>query len=353
MKKLNKYRKIFKNKKILITGHTGFKGSWLSAIFTLFGAKIYGISNGYPTKPSLFKMMQFQNIRSYFFDLSNLNKLKKTFNEIKPDYVFHMAAQTIVKKSYTHPIETWNSNLNSTLNILEVLRTYKNKCNAVLITSVKCYQNIEKKNGYVENDRLGGDENYSASKAACEILFRSYFISFFKNQKKIRLSTVRAGNVIGGGDWAENRIVPDIFRSLENNDTLVIRYPNATRPWQHVVEPLMGYIDLSVKLKLNNKLSGESFNFGPYKSNYSVLEILKIVKKNINYFKWKIEKPKKIKETMLLQLNCQKALKKILWKSKFTFKETITETIFWYQNYKKIGCKDITNSQIKSYLSRL
>ena len=351
---MKKFLKIFKNKKILITGHTGFKGTWLSAIFSLFGAKIYGISLDYPTNPSFYKMMKFKNIKSYFIDIKDIKNFKKKFNQIKPDYVFHLAAQTIVGKSYTHPLRTWHSNLNGTLNLLEILRTYKKKCNSIIITSDKCYENLEKKQGYDETDRLGGSENYSASKASCEILINSYFKSYFVNSKNIRICSVRAGNVVGGGDWAKNRLIPDIIKSLLNKKKLIIRYPNATRPWQHVLEPLFGYIKLAILLNKKKSLSGESFNFGPSEiKNYSVLNILRLIKLKNHSFEWTLDNKKKNKETMLLKLKCSKAMKKIKWKTCLNFQQTIFDTVYWYRNYKKYGVRKITNNQIQLYIRKI
>lgn len=213
MKQLLKYKKIFKNKKILITGHTGFKGSWLSTIFTLFGSHVYGISKNYPT--IFYKSLDLKNVNNFIFDLVDYKKTKRTILKIKPDYIFHLAAQAIVSKSYTDPLETWNSNLISFLNVLNSSRYLDKKCNIVMITSDKCYLNKEKKSGYKENEILGGFENYSASKASCEILFKSYFESYFKKNNFIRIASARAGNVIGGGDWSRDRLIPDIVRSIE------------------------------------------------------------------------------------------------------------------------------------------
>ncbi len=342
----------FKNKKILVTGHTGFKGSWLTTILSFFGAKVFGISKDYPT--NFYKKLELKNVKNYIFDLKNLSKTKKIILKIKPDYIFHLAAQSILSKSYEYPVETWNSNLISFLNVLETMRHYKRRCQIVMITSDKCYFNVEKKAGYKENDRLGGYENYSASKASCEILFQSYFSSFFKNSKNIKIATARAGNVIGGGDWSKNRLIPDIIKSLKNNKTLIVRNLNSTRPWQHVLEPLFGYIYLASNLNRNKKLNGESFNFGPFKAkNYTVKKILIIFKKNFKSLKWREHNKKFFKESALLNLNCKKAYKKFNWKSKLSFKETLDETIYWYKNYKKNGIKKITLNQIKKYMNSI
>ena len=350
MKNLIGLKKIFKNQKVLITGHTGFKGAWLTTIFDLLGAKVYGISKNHPT--NFYKSLKFKKVKNYIFDLKDLKKTKKTLLKIQPDFIFHLAAQAIVSKSYTDPIETWNSNLISFLNVLETLRFFKKKVNVVMITSDKCYLNIEKIRGYKENERLGGFENYSASKASCEILFKSYYESYFKKQNKIRLATARAGNVIGGGDWSKNRLIPDIIRSIEKKQIIKIRNINATRPWQHVLEPLFGYINLSISLNTTTKMNGEAFNFGPFASkNYSVKKILEKFKFEFKSIKWKSYNKKKFKESKLLNLNCNKAKKLINWKTKYNFKQTIDETIFWYKNYKKRDIKELTYEQINKYLN--
>ena len=326
----------FKNKRVLVTGHTGFKGSWLSTTLSYLGAKVYGISKNYPT--NFYKNLYLKDIKSYIFDLKDLNKTKKTIIKIKPHYIFHLAAQSIVSKSYEEPIETWNSNLIGFLNILETIRQYNSNCSVVMITSDKCYFNVEKKSGYKETDRLGGYENYSASKASCEILFKSYFQSYFKKNKNINIATARAGNVIGGGDWSKNRLIPDIVRSLQKKKILTVRNLESTRPWQHVLEPIFGYIELASNLNFNPKLSGESFNFGPYNAkNYNVRKILSIFKKNFKHLRFKKHKKNFFNESGLLNLNCKKAFKSFKWKSKLNFSETIKHTIYWYKNYKKIG----------------
>tara|TARA_Y100000741_G_C18236247_1_gene551828 strand:+ start:528 stop:1577 length:1050 start_codon:yes stop_codon:yes gene_type:complete len=347
MKNLKELKRIFKNKKILITGHTGFKGTWLTAIFNLLDAKIYGISKNYPN--NFFKELKFNNLRENIFDLSDYNQTKKIILKYKPDYIFHLAAQAIVSRSYSHPLETWKSNLLSFLNILESLRFLNKKTNVVMITSDKCYLNIEKKSGYKEHEILGGYENYSASKASCEILFQSYFHSYFKNHKKIKLATARAGNVIGGGDWSKNRLIPDIIKSIRKNETLSIRNLSSTRPWQHVLEPLSGYICLAINLKNNKKINGQSFNFGPKTKNYTVKEVLITFKKYFKNFKWKKNNKKLFKESKLLKLNCEKAKNMINWEPKLNFHKTIFNTIKWYNSFQ--NNPKITNQQIVEYFN--
>ena len=350
MKNIVQLKKIFKNKKILITGHTGFKGSWLTAIFVLLGARVYGISKNYPTK--FYKSLKFKNVKNYIFDLKDISKTKKTLNVIKPDFIFHLAAQAIVSKSYTDPIDTWNSNLISFLNILNSLRNFNKKVNVVMITSDKCYLNVEKKEGYKEDERLGGFENYSASKASCEILFNSYFHSYFRKLKFVKIVSARAGNVIGGGDWSKDRLIPDIIRGLNSNKIIKIRNLSSTRPWQHVLDPLFGYISLAINLKKNQKINGESFNIGPFKAkNYSVGKVLNRFESKYKNIKWKVNNKEIFKEQNLLNLNCKKIEKKIGWKNKYNFNPTVDKTIEWYKNYNKKNTRQITEDQILEYIS--
>ena len=348
MMNFKKLRQNFKNKKILITGHTGFKGTWLTAIFTLFGAKIYGISKNYPT--SFYKELKFKKIKNYIFDLSNYKKTKKTITNINPDYIFHLAAQAIVSKSYSHPIETWNSNLISFLNVLDASRFLKKRTNIIMITSDKCYLNIEKLKGYKENDTLGGYENYSASKASCEILFRSYFASYFKKNNYVKIASARAGNVIGGGDWSKDRLIPDIIKGIKKNKVIKIRNLKATRPWQHVLEPLFGYINLA--LNLNKKeVNGQSFNIGPYKSkNYSVEKVLKLFQAKFKSIKWKKNYITKFEEQNLLNLNCKKIYLLTKWRNKYNFNQTVVKTIDWYIKYSKNNIRKLTEEQILEYI---
>jgi len=243
------YLKIFKNKKILITGHTGFKGSWLTICLKLFGAKILGISKNFTSNPSHYKICtELKNVRSFKFDIKDFKKFKKTVNNFKPDFIFHLAAQALVKKSLDRPIETWSSNTIGTLNLLEILRHYKKKVNVIIITSDKVYYNVEKKGAYKEMDRLGGKDPYSASKAGAEIAIKSYYESYLKISKNISFAVARAGNVIGGGDWSKDRLIPDCVRAWSKNKPVNIRNLSSTRPWQHVLEVINGYLALAICL---------------------------------------------------------------------------------------------------------
>ncbi len=341
----------FRNKKIIVTGHTGFKGSWLCLWLISLGAKVIGISKNVPTNPSNFLVNKIdKNMRTIFCDIKNLKSLKKIIINQKPDYIFHLAAQSLVKKSFKDPILTWQSNLIGTVNVLESLKFLKKKCVSVFITSDKSYKNLEIKRGYNENDTLGGDDPYSASKGAAEFAIQSYIKSFFnKKNNKIFLAVARAGNVIGGGDWSEDRLVPDCIKSWSKNKMAIIRSPNSTRPWQHVLEAISGYLYLAMRLNKNIKLHGEAFNFGPSNlNNYKVIQLLTQFNKIWKNAKWKIVKDKKFKESKLLKLNCNKAKKKLNWKSTLSFKETIFYTADWYKNYyagnKKIA--DVSLRQI-------
>ncbi len=324
----------FKNKKILVTGHSGFKGSWLTLWLSLTGASIFGISNNL-NKKNIFKNHLQNRVKSFNIDITNFKSFKKTLNHIKPDYIFHLAAQSIVSKSYQNPIDTIYSNSIGTLNLLEILKNYKKECTTVIITSDKCYYNVEKNTGYKESDQLGGDDPYSASKAIAEIIFSSYFKSFLYKNQNLKIASARAGNVIGGNDWTEDRIVPDIIKSIKKNNFLSIRNFNATRPWQHVLEPLDGYIKLAKSLDSKTYINGESFNFGPnVNKNYSVRDVLLHFKKKFPLLKYKTTKDKnKFKEATLLSLNCKKAKNKLNWTSKLNFKETIDYTANWYLEY--------------------
>ena len=347
-------KKYFKGKKVLITGHTGFKGSWLTLWMYFNGAKVLGISNGIPTKPSHFSLLNFKKkIISKNIDINDLNKLKKIFFKFNPDYVFHLAAQSIVKTSYLKPVKTWSTNLIGTVNILECLRLTKKKTIAVMITSDKAYKNIETRRGYNENDILKGEDPYGASKSSADIAVNSYFKSFFLNKNnKVLIAIARAGNVIGGGDWSQSRIVPDCVRSWSRKKKVIIRNPNSTRPWQHVLDIIYAYMNLAVKLKKNPNLHGEAFNFGPDKKNFSVNDLLKKMRMYWPKIKWIIKKKNKFKENNLLHLSSNKAKKMLKWKSILNFKNSTKLTVEWYKQYlkNKKNMYDYSLGQIAIYL---
>tara|TARA_B110000971_G_scaffold117240_1_gene120159 strand:+ start:394 stop:1455 length:1062 start_codon:yes stop_codon:yes gene_type:complete len=343
--------KIFRNKKVLITGHTGFKGSWLSLWLNISGAKVYGISNNYKSTETNIKNFRLKkNVKNFNIDIRNFVKLNKIITKIKPDFIFHFAAQSLVGNSFKNPVYNFETNFNGTLNLLEVLRLSKFKCISIIITSDKSYKNLEIKRGYTENDILGGDDPYSASKASAEFVINSYFKSFLKNKKNLRIAICRAGNVIGGGDWSNDRLIPDIMRSIFNNKKVKLRNQSSTRPWQHVLDVLNGYLILASKLKKNNKLNGQSFNFGPpIKSNYTVLAIVREMKKNWNLLEW-VFSNRTYHESTLLKLNSSKSLKYLNWKNKLDFKELIKLVTDWYKCfYENKNIYDFSIKQIRNF----
>jgi CDP-glucose 4,6-dehydratase len=336
------FKGVYKNKKVLITGNVGFKGSWLTAWLIKLGADVVGISKEIPTNPSLFTVLGLgDQIKHYWEDIVNLEVIKEIFINEKPDFIFHLAAQPIVSTSYSNPMETILSNVIGTTNILEVLRVVNQKCVAVIITSDKVYDNIEQVWGYKENDLLGGKDIYSGSKGAAELLIKSYLHSFFKSKaSNVKLAVGRAGNVIGGGDWAKDRIVADCMRAWSCNTAVEIRSPNSTRPWQHVLEPLSGYLNLGQALYFNESFHGECFNFGPRaEQSHSVKQLLVDLSKiwgfkNIND-SYKINSDLSFGEAGLLKLNCDKALFYLKWQANLDYQDTVRFTGEWYHDFYK------------------
>ena len=346
------FKGVYKSKRVLVTGHTGFKGVWLTEWLLALGAEVMGISKDIPTSPSHFQIInhdtKIKDIRCDVRDFYQIDKLVKDF---QPDIVFHLAAQPLVRESYDNPIETHTSNIIGTLNVLEAMRL--NDINfGIFITSDKAYKNVEWCYGYKESDELGGYDPYSASKGAAELLIRSYQKSFFGKDNK-SIVAVRAGNVIGGGDWAKDRIVPDIVKSWDNNEKVRIRSPRSTRPWQHVLEPLSGYLLCGAKL-LQKSLISDAYNFGPpSEMNASVEELIKLSRKYWpNNAGW-IDESVGVdnKESQLLKLNCDLALFDLKWNATLTLEETIRMTTEWYIKFieNENLIKDFTKEQIESY----
>lgn len=332
---MNKHLFFFKNKKIVITGNTGFKGSWLSYVLLNLGAKVYGYSKKIEKDHLNFRVLKLKNkIFQTNGDVCDKIKLTKFLKKTKPDIIFHLAAQSLVKKSYNDPINTFKSNSIGVLNVLEISRNLKNLKSLVIVTSDKCYKNSEKKGGYKENDHLSGSDPYSGSKAAAEIIFNSYKMSFYDKKLNLGLVSARAGNVIGGGDWSQDRIIPDFIKSIKYKKKFIIRSPKSTRPWQHVFDLINGYLLLSFKSYGNNKFNG-SWNFGPNKTNsIQVLEIINFMKKYLNLKKKiVIKEDNKIKETINLFLNASKSRKFLDWKPKFKISKSLETTSDWYEYY--------------------
>lgn len=349
---------IYKGKKVLITGHTGFKGSWLTTWLLKLGANVIGISKNIPTNPSMFEELHLENkVEHYFRDVRNLNEVTEIISQQKPDFLFHLAAQPIVSTSYLDPIETISSNVMGTANILEALKLSNHNCVAIIITSDKAYDNVEQVWGYKEDDKMGGKDIYSGSKGAAELIIKSYFHSFFRSpESNVKLAIGRAGNVIGGGDWAKDRIVVDCMLAWSKGNKVEIRSPNATRPWQHVLEPLSGYLSLGAELYHHSSLHGEAFNFGPRaEQNHTVEQLLKDLSHCWHFGNvddaFTVTDNIPFHEAGLLKLNCDKALFYLKWQANFQYDETIKFTGEWYFDFYKCQ-KDMyqkTLEQIAEY----
>ncbi len=327
-------KNFFKNKNILVTGHTGFKGAWLSMILLSMGARVSGISLKPQNKRgNLYKIFELKSsMKSYYVDLRNINKLNNTIKKVNPDMIFHLAAQPYVLRSYENPIETISSNIMGLANLLEACRGLK-KIKAILnVTTDKCYENLEQNIPFKESDRLGGKDIYSASKACSEIISKSYFQSFFQDLD-INLSTARAGNIIGGGDFGEDRIVPDLIESVEKSKFLNVRSPNSVRPWQHVFDVLNGYMIL-MKRSFNRRSSFESFNFSPKSRQVvKVKNVVDLLSSQLNFKKIKYKKIKTKKESIILRLNPNNAKQILKWECKYNINECIKKTASWYSAY--------------------
>jgi len=350
----------WKNKKVLITGHTGFKGAWLSLWLQNLGAEVIGISLDSPTTPSLYEQANVaKGMISLRQDIRDGEAIKKLFQQHKPEIVFHLAAQPLVRYSYREPVETYETNVMGTLHILEGIRSIDSVRSAVMITTDKCYQNKEWVWGYRETDALGGHDPYSSSKGAAELLISSYRDSYFSQDKyskhKTAIASVRAGNVIGGGDWADDRLIPDIIRAFENNEKVVIRNPKSTRPWQHVLEPLSGYLKLAEQLEKNGGKYAQAWNFGP-------------IEEDARSVQWIVEKMTKLwgdnadwiddesghlpHEANYLKLDCSKAHMKLNWYPKWDLCQTLSKIVEWHKlDCSGNKCRDLCLEQINEYMN--
>ncbi|MBM3394569.1 MAG: CDP-glucose 4,6-dehydratase [Betaproteobacteria bacterium] len=349
---------VFAGSRVLVTGHTGFKGSWLSLWLTQFGARVSGLSLDVPTRPSHFEAASLESVlQDQRLDIRDGPALMKAVKENQPDFLFHLAAQPLVRRAYEDPFETWRTNTLGTVNVLEALRGVERPCVAVLITSDKCYDNVEWVWGYRETDALGGPDPYSASKGAAELAIRSYVKSYFPKGGPVRIGVGRAGNVIGGGDWAEHRIVPDCVRAWSRGETVRLRNPSATRPWQHVLEPLSGYLALAVALHADQKLHGEAFNFGPpAQQNSSVGALVTTMAKHWDQVRWDDSSSQDTGpyESSLLKLNCDKALHQLRWRAVWDFEVTVRETAVWYRQYyeaPRSSIAEFSRRQISGYVA--
>ena len=348
---------IFKGKTVLITGHTGFKGSWLCCWLNHLGANIIGISNDTVGSISNYSVSSISDfIEEYRKDICDTEKVAQIIKKSQPDFVFHLAAQALVRTSYENPIKTMKTNAIGTANVLDALKVLDKKVVAIMITSDKVYDNVEWAWGYRETDRIGGKDPYSASKGMAELVIRSYVESFFNSQNSnVRIGITRAGNVIGGGDWATDRIVPDCIKAWSKNQIVDIRNPNSTRPWQHVLEPLSGYLKLAQNLDHGNKYHGQAYNFGPSsEQNFPVSVLIGEMSKYWRKVKWNDVSTDtcQVHEAGLLNLNCDKALFDLNWRSVLKFEETVKMTVEWYKYYYQSKSKsmyDFSIEQIKNY----
>lgn len=353
MSNTDNLRDLFFNKKVLITGHTGFKGSWLAFLLHEMGAEVLGFALAPSTTPNHFNLLELDlKIHHVLGDICDASLIAGTLDTFQPDFVFHLAAQALVRPSYEDPLSTFSTNVLGSVNLLEAVRRCRSVRSLVYITSDKCYENVEWIWGYREGDPLGGRDPYSASKAAAEIAFSSYARSFFDHNSSLGAASARAGNVIGGGDWALDRIIPDCIRAIGAGKPTVLRNPRATRPWQHVLEPLAGYLLLAARLYEEPKRWGGSWNFGP--STNEVRTVHNVVEIIIKHFgKGSIETltaQTRVHEANLLQLNCDKAHQLLGWYPRWNVDQTLEATAFWYKSVMNGGnTEQITREQVHQF----
>ena len=351
------FNNIYRGKRVFLTGHTGFKGSWLALWLTQLGAKVCGYSLEPNTKPSMFKELLIENRieKSIIGNILDIGKLEQSMKEFQPDIVFHLAAQPLVRLSYSEPILTYQTNVIGSLNVLEAARHTQSVKAFVNITTDKCYENKEVNRGYKEDEPMGGYDMYSSSKGCVEIMSSSFRRSFLQDKGTYAMATARAGNVIGGGDWAKDRLIPDCVRYINTDEKIEIRNPIAVRPWQHVLEPLSGYLLLGQKLLEEGKKYAEGFNFGPNED--SVLRVADVAKKVCEYYgkgEVVVQKRDNLHEANLLMLNIEKAEQVLGWTPTFTADEAIKHTVEWYKHFynQDIDMYDFTMKQIEEYTTK-
>lgn len=350
---MNKIFSTFKGRRVFITGHTGFKGSWLAFMLHEAGAEVMGFALPPASKFNHFDSLKLdKKITHVIGDIRDALLLSKTVKEFQPEFIFHLAAQALVRPSYDNPADTFSTNVQGSVNLLDAVRQCDSVRSLVYVTSDKCYENLEWVWGYRESDQLGGRDPYSASKAAAEIIFSSYTRSFFEQRLMLGAASARAGNVIGGGDWAVDRIVPDCIRSIESGVPILLRNPNATRPWQHVLEPLAGYLLLAAKLYEDPKRWGGSWNFGP--SAHEVRTVKNVADMIVSHIgKGRVdvlESETQVHEAGLLQLNCDKAHHLLGWQPRWQVDKTLKATAVWYKAIMDgSDAEAITRSQINEF----
>ncbi len=341
----------YQGRRVLLTGHTGFKGSWLALWLAELGAEVTGVSLDPETDPNHWGMLNLE-IDDRRLDIREAEALQAVVEEVQPEMVFHLAAQPLVRRSYADPLTTWNTNVMGTAHVLEACRHAASVKAAIVVTTDKCYQNMEWNWGYRENDRLGGHDPYSASKAAAELLVASYRDSFFSGDHSLLLASARAGNVIGGGDWSEDRLIPDLVRAVADQRSLEIRSPAATRPWQHVLESLSGYLLLGQKLLAGEQVFATAWNFGPDDSgNMQVEQVLKRMASEWKELRWHVSDAPQPHEANLLQLDSTMARQMLQWLPVWGLSEAIGQTAAWYRALLTQG-KAISRDQLVAYIDR-
>lgn len=347
----------YKGKNVFVTGHTGFKGGWLISCLNVLGAKVKGYALQPEYKNGLYELLSpFQICESVIADIRDKKKLQNEIDSFQPDYIFHLAAQPLVRRSYQIPAETFEVNVTGTANLLEAVIHLQKKCSVIVVTTDKVYINRKKNVLYKENDCLGGYDPYSASKACTELLVNSFRNSFFnpKNYKlhQKAIASARAGNVIGGGDWSTDRIIPDIVRSLQQQKIIEVRNPKSVRPWQHVLEPIKGYLMLAVLLNKRPKKFSKAYNFGPLpKDHITVKQLVNIAIRNWGFGDWgHISVKQQMHEAGLLKLNINRAKKELNWKPRLNSEEAIKWTIDWYKQTVQQQA-DFTFQQIRNYFA--
>jgi CDP-glucose 4,6-dehydratase len=344
------FANIYRGKRVLITGHTGFKGSWLSLWLNELGGEVTGIALPPETQPNHWDLVA-QATNEHRLDIRNPDAVKKAFLATNPDIVFHLAAQPLVRRSYCDPLETWSVNVMGTANVLEACRQTPSVRAIVTITTDKCYKNREWPWGYRESDRLGGHDPYSASKAGSELVAASYRSAFFNSKNDPLLATARAGNVIGGGDWSEDRLIPDLVRAVAEGQSLQIRSPLATRPWQHVLESLSGYLLLGQRLLQGDKTCAEAWNFGPEpEGNRTVSEVLDKLNSHWSSLRWHVTNKPQPHEATLLYLDSAKARSKLHWQPAWNFDAALEKTATWYRDWLERG-KVRSREQLVEYIT--
>jgi CDP-glucose 4,6-dehydratase len=356
--------KAYQGKKVLLTGHTGFKGSWLSLWLTCLGARVVGYSLGPPSQPNLFEAIGLAgvtNLEDVRGDICDQSHISDVMHNSAPDIIFHLAAQSLVRLSYQESRATIETNVMGTVNLLDAVRRLKSPCTVIVVTSDKCYENRDQLWGYREVDPMGGHDPYSSSKGCCELLTAAYLNSFFQPDQygrahEVGLASVRAGNVIGGGDWGADRLVPDCIRALSREEEIVLRYPKAIRPWQHVLEPLSGYLLLGAKLLQDGPQYSGAWNFGP--SDHEAWTVEEVAQEVIRHWGpggYRVESEGQPREAHWLKLDCSKARHYLGWDPRYNVREALKLTVEWYRQFyssgSQAGLHRLTMDQVEAYMA--